>query len=70
MRKADYAHLARVLRQERDLGAMSVNAADTVQGKAAARARQATAETVARRFAAQASVNAPEFLRACGIDPP
>jgi hypothetical protein len=68
MRKADYAALAAIIKDEwldaqptRDFADESC-AADQV-------ATMRTLRNVARRFAQSASVNKAEFLRACGIEP-
>lgn len=58
MRKADYAHLADIIRAQLDLARRYPAGADIVH----------TLEHVARAFAAAASVDRKAFLKACGIE--
>ena len=59
MRKADYALLARIIRDEWALARHSPNCAEL---------RDAL-RNIAQQFAEHAHVNAPEFLRAAGVEP-
>lgn len=72
MRKADYAALARILLAEMQ-GARSDISGNPSPAQQAERmygmGRKAAANRIARNFAAVASVNRAEFLKACGIDP-
>lgn len=62
MRKADYSHLAAALQDERTR-VMNAWFEDETE-----RLRHLdTLRRVAQRFAARASVNAAEFLKACGM---
>lgn len=67
MRKADYAALAAIIKEQRDVlkawGGARINAPDFAIG------RHDAATTIARRFADSASVDRAAFLKACGIDP-
>jgi hypothetical protein len=60
MRKIDYQHLARAIREE-------IDTYRKIPG-ASAHTRVETAVRIARNFAARASVDRPTFLNACGID--
>ena len=60
MRKADYALLARIIRDEWAVARHSPNCAEL---------RDAL-RNIAQQFAKHAHVNAPEFLRAAGIELP
>lgn len=69
MRKADYATLAAIIRQD---AAEMVHASATTNDlrlAITAAACRTAVQNVAREFAKHASVNRVEFLKACGIDP-
>lgn len=59
MRKADYTLLAQSIKKQ-------IEAAERETERAA---MQYAIKSVARDFAARASVNRAEFLKACGIEP-
>ena len=69
MRKADYSHLASILaRMQADARTAHVNAAwEDKETRDVAAARHQAARDVACDFARGASVNAAEFLKACGM---
>lgn len=66
MRKADYAALAACIARIRT-DALRAVTHGTPDLQTVARARQATAEDLARDFARVASVDAAAFLKACGM---
>lgn len=64
MRKADYAALAAIIKESR-----AIAEADAKRDPAIALAKFTQCAVIAELFAARASVNRAEFLRACGITP-
>lgn len=68
MRKADYAALAAIIHHEWKNTEPARNFSDECRA-AEQSARMQLLRSIARQFAASASVNKAEFLRACGIDP-
>lgn len=62
MRKADYSLLARIIK-ERHAAAQRLSQSNPTYS-----ARVEEQESIAREFAAQASVDRAAFLKACGIE--
>lgn len=63
MRKADYAALAAIIKEQGD----RLRDAQNSHAWEIAKARKDAAEDIARQFAGRASVDRAAFLRACGI---
>lgn len=68
MRKADYAALAAIIRDEWEECEPARDFADESRAADQA-ATMRTLRNVAHQFADRASVNRAEFLKACGIEP-
>lgn len=64
MRKADYATLARIIKDARDIAEKSFPKNPDIE-----RAKYVQCAVIAELFADRASVDRTEFLKACGIDP-
>lgn len=67
MRKADYALLAQLIQRKREDATRAENGLSREQDLVATAMGQ-TARDIAEDFARGASVNKPEFLKACGLE--
>lgn len=64
MRKADYSALAAIIKEARAIAEVDAKRAPDI-----ALAKFTQCAVIAELFAARASVNRTEFLKACGITP-